>query len=705
MKRLCKIAVYALTGFALGCLPGVAVGETRVPSRTINLVYDDSGSMIRQGNAYVDTWCQAKYALEVVAAMLDERDTLNVYYMSDYDTGTQSGPRITLRGGGGQASVDRIHSTITSFGNTPFNAVRRAHADLKKARSDERWLVVLTDGAFEDGRMESREVVSYFESVTAGDAARVMMLAMGPEAASIEPQESRGIYFYKAASSTDILPKLTELSNRIFQRNALTILQKGDTYRTEFAVPMKQLIVFAQGPGVDARIAMHDAQSAATSPSSQVHVVHSTQSSVQNPPGAVVASNLNGVVATFDGPFAPGAYMFDVSGAESLDVYYKPNVAIRAYLHDADGRAVTDDADIVNGRYRLTFGFVDADTAQTVTDTSLLGDIDYQATLVNTSPDGTQHTLTVASGDEIELREGRVAFDVTAKFLDYNTVRTHLDFEVFYRANLLYQIQNKPTYRLTKDGLINPQDPIVVTVALDEAGTPLSAQDWADMPLPEITMDAALGGLHVEKSATIGEFLITPELGEIDPFKAATGNIPFAVRGEFHKGKSSAAGRLSESFEIQDDISSLERTLRWIQDSWRTLLAWMFAAFFIIGYLPGVKKRFSKKIPSSIPIKGDPVKFRGKSTSGKGIFQKDILSILLPYKAETGSVVFRSLGIKSFRLKAGSGSRVFLENAQAFKDNKNYDFSREIKIPFSFGINTQITVKTDDFVYRFKLQK
>ena len=131
----------------------------------------------------------------------------------------------------------------------------------------------------------------------------------------------------------------------------------------------------------------------------------------------------------------------------------------------------------------------------------------------------------------------------------------------------------------------------------------------------------------------------------------------------------------------------------------------MFAAFFIIGYLPGVKKRFSKKIPSSIPIKGDPVKFRGKSTSGKGIFQKDILSILLPYKAETGSVVFRSLGIKSFRLKAGSGSRVFLENAQAFKDNKNYDFSREIKIPFSFGINTQITVKTDDFVYRFKLQK
>ena len=55
MKRLCKIAVYALTGFALGCLPGVAVGETRVPSRTINLVYDDCGSMIRQGNASVDT--------------------------------------------------------------------------------------------------------------------------------------------------------------------------------------------------------------------------------------------------------------------------------------------------------------------------------------------------------------------------------------------------------------------------------------------------------------------------------------------------------------------------------------------------------------------------------------------------------------------------------------------------------------------------
>ena len=57
------------------------------PTRAINLVYDDSGSMIRQGDTYVDTWCQAKYALEAVAAMLDEGDALNVYYMSDYDSG------------------------------------------------------------------------------------------------------------------------------------------------------------------------------------------------------------------------------------------------------------------------------------------------------------------------------------------------------------------------------------------------------------------------------------------------------------------------------------------------------------------------------------------------------------------------------------------------------------------------------------------
>lgn len=106
------------------------------PSRMINVVYDDSGSMYRT-DSVVDTWCQAKYSMEVFAAMLGEKDTLNVYYMSDYRSGTGRGPRLVLHGKDGAATnVGKLHSEKTRAGNTPFNSVRKAYSDLSKATAD-----------------------------------------------------------------------------------------------------------------------------------------------------------------------------------------------------------------------------------------------------------------------------------------------------------------------------------------------------------------------------------------------------------------------------------------------------------------------------------------------------------------------------------------------------------------------------------------
>ena len=85
MKRVFSISLTVLMLLLL-CF-GVSA-EPYTPTRTINLVYDDSGSMIRVGSQYVDTWCQAKYAMEVFAAMLGKNETLNIYYMSDYVNGS-----------------------------------------------------------------------------------------------------------------------------------------------------------------------------------------------------------------------------------------------------------------------------------------------------------------------------------------------------------------------------------------------------------------------------------------------------------------------------------------------------------------------------------------------------------------------------------------------------------------------------------------
>lgn len=76
-------------------LPINVANASSEPSRMINVVYDDSGSMYRSDHL-VDTWCQAKYSMEVFAAMLGENDILNVYYMSDYRTGTGHAPRVVF---------------------------------------------------------------------------------------------------------------------------------------------------------------------------------------------------------------------------------------------------------------------------------------------------------------------------------------------------------------------------------------------------------------------------------------------------------------------------------------------------------------------------------------------------------------------------------------------------------------------------------
>jgi len=39
--------------------------DTNQRSKAIHFVYDDSGSMIRSNNVYLDRWGQAKYAMEV----------------------------------------------------------------------------------------------------------------------------------------------------------------------------------------------------------------------------------------------------------------------------------------------------------------------------------------------------------------------------------------------------------------------------------------------------------------------------------------------------------------------------------------------------------------------------------------------------------------------------------------------------------------
>ncbi len=238
MKRILCMVISCI--LLLICTVPVGASATAyVPTRVINVVYDDSGSMYIN----VDTWCRAKYSMEVFSAMLGDTDKMNVYYMSDYCTGSSTPPRISLDGiDGSDVNVAKIHNQKTIANNTPFNAVKKAYADLNATNADEKWLVILTDGEFEDGRMSSSEIDRYLASKS--QDIKVMFLGMGQNAAGITEDVANNIFYVEATTNAQILSRITEICTRVFNSNKLELNVSAKT--CSFDVPMAELTVFAQ---------------------------------------------------------------------------------------------------------------------------------------------------------------------------------------------------------------------------------------------------------------------------------------------------------------------------------------------------------------------------------------------------------------------------------------------------------------------------
>ena len=100
-RRICGALILTLTLFfcvGVFVLPANAAQEST--GKTIYVVYDDSGSMCMNG---LPRWSQAKYAMEVFAAMLGENDTMSIYELS-------GGGSVALTiSGKDQSRVEMVH--------------------------------------------------------------------------------------------------------------------------------------------------------------------------------------------------------------------------------------------------------------------------------------------------------------------------------------------------------------------------------------------------------------------------------------------------------------------------------------------------------------------------------------------------------------------------------------------------------------------
>ncbi len=690
-KHRCRVVLICLMAMLMTLFAGfVSLAEENTPTRVINVVYDDSGSMVETGGQKVDTWCQAKYAMEVFAALLGEKDTLNIYAMSDYEGGAKPAPRLMLDGAAGQkANVAKVHEMLTKAGNTPFDAVRKAYSDLTEAQADEKWLVVLTDGEF-----QGVEDIDGFFRQKSPDV-RVMFLGMGPNAAGISADDQNGIYFEHAETSKQILEKITGICTRIFNSDRLEVNVSAKTL--SFDVPMAELIVFAQGANAEITdITGEDGKVYAAS-GTPVTVQYSEQAAT-NKSDCLVDRDLKGCLLTFKDDFPQGNYQLNVSGADTIEVYYKPNVEVAAYLTNADEEEVTDLQNLKAGEYTLTFGLVKAGTTEKVSQSKLLGDVTYSATVTS---QGVTQEGTYSSGDKVQLEEGSLVIDVTAHYLEYNTVSTYLDYSIYSDKTLDLTVTDNPEYQVTKDG-IQAEKPILVKATLD--GRELTEDEWNQMTVPEVQISddrKMFGEPEVKKSGTPGvyEITVTGPIGGLS--SRIYESCPFTVHYDGKNGEATWTGETDGVLNMKD-----QRTL--LQRFWNTAVRIIRIAV-IVGIILGYtvfKPRFPKTLVKCPYIEGDSLDPRFSPPAAHGKFEIDLLSRILPYTAQKGELKFVPPGVSGVakaKLKAARDGGAWLTNPQDFigKDiafNGN-PIPENAKKKVRFSVRNMITCKKDQITY------
>ncbi|MBQ8894769.1 MAG: VWA domain-containing protein [Clostridia bacterium] len=429
LRRLLLLVTAAVL-LVSGLLP-VFAGNGPQKTYEIAVVYDNSGSMYLLGENVPNTaWCHAKYAMEIFASMLDysNGDKLTVFPMWEVATdGSRPAAEnpvectspITIQS---QKDIDKIHNMYTPLANgTPFTAVERAYNYIKSSSAKEKWLVVLTDGAFQPSAtngtpMQLSETQKKLQAM-AGSGIKVQYLALGSQYA-LQSNEAKGFYAAAVSESGALQNELISICNKIFQRNELKDRLKGKALALD--ISMSKVIVFAQGQnakitslkdsnGTEIPVTMNSGQRKYSELSFGSAWVKGT---------AAVDTSLSGQVVTF-GACPAGEYTLEYSDADKIQVFYEPDVRLEVELLNGDNQPEDfSDGEIPAGDYIYHARMVDAVTGKDVTEHELLGgnvQIDTTVTYEGQKPIAVENggTVSFAPGEGIQV-------DITGTYLtDY----------------------------------------------------------------------------------------------------------------------------------------------------------------------------------------------------------------------------------------------------------------------------------------------
>ena len=457
IKTLKILCVLLICMFVFGgeCLPVEAVQET---PKHIHIVLDNSVSMVLGGNTDL---ANATYALQVLLAMLDKEDTASIYAVSQYNVkwpegyehieGCGQNVKCVQVSGGVQSEEIIKKKVIDSVGEklgekTYFSTVMNALEELKNEKiKGEKWLVVLTDGEYEDWDWEDdgKEINPQDVYELLGDPAyddiNIVHYSFSKsiynETLKNTGEKNHNITYYPDETQVkvkdEMLNVMIQIGNQIFAREALATVQTGNTYSFSLEAPAKSLIVFAQreanNDAVSDSIEITPFFSIGDKRETKVETISNLKIHETGNREYKVGSRYQGKLIVYDnfknrGMLEAGDYSITVEeGTQSLEVYYEPEIGIRLMLEQQaeDGKAYTSSGDeemlqLLDGEYRVSMELYDPISGNALEESgNLVSGTDYELSIVGTEGAGENITVSERSWTG-ELKVGSYSISATA---------------------------------------------------------------------------------------------------------------------------------------------------------------------------------------------------------------------------------------------------------------------------------------------------
>ncbi|MCR5783060.1 MAG: hypothetical protein K6G90_10045 [Clostridia bacterium] len=615
-------AILAVIVLAAGIVPAVFASEDDAPEvekkeYRIAVVFDNSGSMYDG-----QPWCRAKYAMEIFASMLNYGDGDRLYVFPMWEVRTDGSTPAPKKGAdnnyvetpstgmieiSSNDDIDKISNLYTLYASsTPFQPVKDAADYLNKLGSEyEKWLIVLTDGKFDEDKENhiqygqkkilQTELLSY-----ASSDLKVQYLGIGQGAFELDGKPDKNFYAAKS-SDVDLKDKLIGICNMIFQRNMLPADRlSGSSLHLDLS--MRKLIVFAQGQDVsETSLTGADGKKVAPDLDSGQRKFSEISAGYKGKSGDAteVDRSLAGRVVTF-GACPGGDYTLNCSGADKIQIFYEPNVRIKTVLTNSDGVEVDVKSDIYPGTYTLSNTIVDNVTKEDVSDSELLGNnITYDIKFNGQPIDNNADIELQASDDDQHI-------DITATYLKKYKIKNNDKFwpgtfKVILppSSSLTVKIECKQKGNWYRTSLPDEWKPIIVHIEKD--GQPLSDED-----LQALDTQFDFKGVEYSKKLLPGESAY-----EIMPGVDKDGN---SVKPEDGAYKLTVTAHTTDNFDrALDAKDSVTVNFRW----WSQIVIWLLGFLILLVIAAIILFIMSRKVlPKHINSNNIVFTLNGREISG-----------------------------------------------------------------------------------------